>query len=463
MASLAPAAPAPEVFTLDQYLEDVRSHNPDARSAIENISSYDLRMREADIPVMPEAYGQVGRMVDKKPTDNPLFMGTGHEATGWRLGVRKQTEYGLGADLYFDARRIIEYDVSPMFIPVNDYMASTAVLSLTQSFWRNGFGETTRAQMDMTRAQNEAQMLQAKFKLKSILLNATNLYWTVVSDNQIIKLQQENVDRAKRLRDYMRQRSRMRLYEDTDAMQAEVSFESRDLELQSSLDDRAAMLRQFNTLRGKDSDSAPDLGDLPTEEIMLEAAKTPSGRMSREDFEILRAQAKAVVGQANAAQSQLKPVLDLQASYATNGHDGVTSTSYQQAQTSQYPTWSVGLNLVVPLDFGLLRDLRHGYQAARQSAQDMDAQALFAQARTWDDLVKQKKEAQGRYERAQNIEKIQTELVKRERQRLLNGRGTTFEVLNMEQNLALAQIQRVRTQLALMQIHNAIKTFEAKQ
>jgi hypothetical protein len=52
--------------------------------------------------------------------------------------------------------------------------------------------------------------------------------------------------------------------------------------------------------------------------------------------------------------------------------------------------------------------------------------------------------------------------VKREKRRLLDGRATTFEAINFEQNLALAQIGRVRAQLAFLQINNTIKTFEAK-
>lgn len=462
-ATMAHAQPGGKL-TLDQYLEDVKARNPDARSTIESIHSYELRLDEGAAPLMPEAYAQAGVMDDKKPQANPAFMGTETQATTWRVGLRKQTEFGLGADLYFDSQRINMVNVSPQFIPVNDYMQSTAVLQLTQSLWRNGFGEFTRAQVESTRAANESSLFQSRFKLKSILLNAQNLYWSVVSFNQIVKLQQENVDRAKRLRDYMNKKSRMRLYEDTDAMQAEAAYQSRELELESSLDDRSSVMRQFNTLRGMDSDAVRDLDDLPTDQMMLDALKTPAGKMSREDFEMLRAQARAARAQAKGAESQLKPQLDLQASFATNGRDGLTSVANSQnGDLNEYPTWSVGLNFSVPLDFGLIHDLKHGYSAAKQSAEDLDSEAVFTQARTWDDLAKQKREAQGRYERALNIEKITTQLVKREQQRLRNGRATTFEALNIEQNLALAQIQRVRSQLALMQIHNALKTFEAKQ
>jgi outer membrane protein TolC len=457
-------ARATGTLTLDEYLQDVQAHNPDARATIETIDSYRGRLDEGEIPLMTTFYSSFNERDDKTPQAKPQIMGPETHSTDLRLGFTKQTEFGLGANLYFDSQRTVISNASPAYIPVNDYNASTMVLSLTQSLWRNGFGEFTRAQEQMTRANNEAALLQNKFKLKSILLNARNLYWSVVSYNQIVKLQQENVERAKRLRDHMAQRTRMKLYEDTDAMQAEASYQSRELELESSLDDRAAAIRQFNTIRGLDRDTVQELEELPTGEMMQEVEKTPAGKMSREDFEMLRAQARAVKAQAKGANSQINPQLDLTASFATNGRDGLTSVSYNQTETlDKYPTWSVGVMFSVPLDFWTVHDVRHGYQAAGRSADDLDSQAVFSQTRTWDDLVKQKHEAQGRYERSVGIEKIQTQLVKREHIRLINGRATTFEALNLEQGLALAQIQRVRSQLALMQIHNAVKTFEAKK
>ncbi|MGZ3724104.1 MAG: TolC family protein, partial [Bdellovibrionales bacterium] len=271
------------------------------------------------------------------------------------------------------------------------------------------------------------------------------------------------VERAKKLRDYMSGRTRMKLFDDTDLMQAQAAFETRELELQSSLDERASLIRQFNTLRGVDSDEIQNLEGLPAQALMNEVAKANAGgHMTREDFDLLRAQAKAEVAQAKYAKSQILPQLDLAASVATNGRDGTTSESYNQTETNHYPTWRVGVNFSVPLDFGMIKKLRSGYRKAGEAADSLQQQAQFSETRAWEDFNHQKKEAQGRYERSQSVEKIQTELVKRERTRLLNGRATTFEALNFEQNLALAQIQRVRAQLALMQIHNAIKTFEAR-
>ena len=34
--------------------------------------------------------------------------------------------------------------------------------------------------------------------------------------------------------------------------------------------------------------------------------------------------------------------------------------------TDRYPTWKVGINFSIPLDFGMIRDLRRGYRKAKR-------------------------------------------------------------------------------------------------
>src|SRR6185437_5447402 len=102
-----------ETLTLDHYLENVKSGNSEARSTLQTISSLQLRLDEGDIPLMPQLYGDFSSMDDQKPTAVPLFMGTETRVTQWKTGLKKQTEYGLGADLSFVSQRTIVYGVTP--------------------------------------------------------------------------------------------------------------------------------------------------------------------------------------------------------------------------------------------------------------------------------------------------------------------------------------------------------------
>lgn len=448
-------------ISLENYLEQVKSQNPEAQSNLATMIAFETK-RDQELGTTPELYTQYSMLDDKKQTAQPIFMGDRTRVTDLKFGVRSQTNYGLGADLYFDTTRTNLNGVDPNFFPVNDWQEAKAVLELKQNLWRNGFGEATRGERDAKAAENRTGYLKAKFALRTILLNAENTYWSVVTYNQIVKLQEENVDRARRLRDLMLRRAQMRLFDDVDAMQAEASLQSRELELESSVNERALLIRKFNTLRGQDVDSALELQELAPNQIEAMVKQKFSGKFSREDFEMIREQAKMLKAQSTAGASRIQPQLDLVASMASNGRNGDASVAYQDLTDGRHPSWQAGIQFSIPLDFGLIRDLNRSFDRMNVAAASQTTQANYQESRYWDDVVKQRTEAQGRYERGVKLENLQTELVVKERARLMNGRATTFEALTFEQNLALAQIQRVRAQLELVQINNVLKTFSEK-
>lgn len=457
-SSTATASTA-KVLTLEDYLNQVKSQSPEIRGLIQEVTANELRLREADLLLSPEFYSKY-ELFDNRAEPVNDFTPSRTQATGWRAGVRDQTLWGLGADLYVGNTHTELGGVDPNFIPLADYNHSVVGLQLTQSLWRNGFGEAARGDYEAAKARSRIAYLQSKFQLKNLLTKAENTYWSLVSFNEIVKLQEENVDRAVKLRQWMNRRAGMRLVDDVDALQAQASAEQRELELMQSLDERAALMREFNTLRGVDSDEVQALTELPTSDFLLKMVKDPNQKMTREDFAILYEQAIAAAAIAKSERSKVRPQLDLVAGVNSNGLDPQRSEASSEAYALENPTWNVGVTFSIPLDYTLLADSRRSSRAQRKAAEDKLTAAKFNEERAWDNILKQRQEAQRRFEKSTSLEKTQTQLVKRERSRLMNGRSTTFQSLTIEQNLASAQVQRVRAQLALLQIHNLIKEFE---
>jgi outer membrane protein TolC len=447
-------------LSLAAYLEQVKQGSPQARAEVEAVNSAEGRLRFAEIPLSPEAYSEYSLFDNREQPTIPLMMPPETRGRQWKLGVRDQTLYGNSVDVYFGSTRTNLVGFKPAFSMPLDYENSGFGVNVKQSLWRNGFGETTRATYRAQSAADKATLLAAQFRLKNILLQAENTYWAVVSYNEIIKLQTENVERARGLRDHMKKSASMRLFDDVDYMQTEASFEQRDLELQNSINARAVLMRDFNTLRGKDGDAAENLQDLPTSEFMLKTVNDPSKRMSREDFRATYEQATSQEQMAIGAKSELRPQLDLVAGISGHGLDSSSGVAYSDASRGQHPDWNIGLQFSVPLDYRLINETKRAYEAEVRSAKARHEQAKFDEARAWDDLIKKNREAQAIFERSISLEKLQTDLVKRERRRLLNGRSTTLQTVTIEQNLALSQISRVQSQLALLQVHNLIKQFE---
>lgn len=461
VASAAPTMKSKNTLTLEQYLEQVRTQNSEARSMREQLTKAELRLDEAEVSLSSEFYSRYNLLDDKNEATSGFAPNRIQNQT-WRVGVKDPTSFGLMTDIYLESGHSKFYGLNPAFGMMTDYVDSKAGIDLRQSLWRNGFGEATRAGVDLQRSASRIELLKRQFELKNLLLKSENAYWTLVSLNQIVRLQEENVGRAKKLFDWMRRRVGLRLVDDVDGLQARASFETRDLELQTSLDERAALARQFNMLRGVPNDEVETLAELPDPQAILKGVKEGS-RMTREDFRMIYEQASIGQLEAKAARSQVAPQLDVVAGVATNGLDPARARSYREIEEMRNPTWNVGLMFSIPLDYSLIGNMRRSYKAADQAAAALKEHAAFAEERTWHDLLSQKSEAQRRFERSLALEKTQTELVKRERDRLLNGRTTTFQAITIEQNLAMAQIQRVRSQVGLIQIHNLLKNWEVQK
>ena len=356
-------------------------------------------------------------MFDNRAKPPNAFMATRTDGRSWNVGVRTDTLIGLHADASFATINQRQQGISPLFNAMTSYEQPVVGLTLTQSLWRNSFGRAMREKNDADRATSRKTLIDARFRLKNLLLSAENTYWSLVSYTEVIRLQQENVDRARRLRDYMKQKVRQRLMDDVDYLQAEVSYESRELEHKTSLDARAVLARSFNTLRGADSDATEPLSELPKGDLLMKTARDPSKRMSREDFRSIYEGAKISEGMALSAESMIAPKLDLVGSISSNPLDGKPSTAHAQALEGRNPNWTIGVQFSIPLDYRLIKDMRRSYRVSRAVAADKFAQAEFEERRAWDDLLKQNLESQERFEKATSIEKISSQLVERERQR----------------------------------------------
>ncbi len=446
-------------LSLTDYLEQVKTKNSQAQALKKNIEAYKNRLEEGDQLTTPQLFGEYNLVDDKKETMMPLMQGDRTRNMIWKAGLKQQTPFGLLGSVYMNTMRTNIHGASPTYVPQNDWAESAAVIELRQSLWKNGFGAATRGDRDAMNAGNRLQWMQNRFALKNLLQEAETTYWTLASLNQIVKLQQGNVERAKKLRDLMSSRLKMKLVDDVDAMQAQASLETRELELKASMDDRAAAVRAFQTLRGLDSDSSEELQDLPIQEWLSKQKALPRNPR-REDFEMKRAQSLLTEAKAKAGKSKAQPELDVYAKFASNGRHGSTTESYNEINEGKHPSWSAGVSISIPLDLFLYSDLNASYRQERQAAQDMMAQANFEEERTWKDSIQRTADAQARFESALNLEKLQEKIVTRERQRLMNGRTTTFQLITQEQTLAAAQIQRVKNQLDFVRTSNGLKTFQ---
>lgn len=446
-------------LSLTDYLQQVKTKNSQVQALTKSVEAYRNRLEEGDQITSVYGFGEYNLGDDKKETLDVRFNGDRTRVMNWKAGVKQQSPLGLDYSVYMSTQRVNIHGVDPGFVRQNDYTESAAVIELKQSLWKNSFGAATRADRDALSANSRKLLMQSSYALRNLLNQAESTYWTLSSFNQIVKLQQENVDRAKKLRDWMSSRLKMKLVDDVDAMQAQASLEMRQLELKTSNDERDAAMRAFQTMRGADADTAETLQDFPIQEWLSKPKAMPKNP-KREDFEERRAASKAMEAKAKAGKSKAQPTVDLVAKFASNGRDASISNSYTEVSDGDHPSWLVGISITFPLDLGLYSDLNASYRQERQAAKDMYAQADFEEGRAWEDSMRRNADAQSKFESALNLEKLQVKIVERERKRLMSGRTTMFQLNSQEQNLANAQIQRVKAQLDFVQRSNDLRNFQ---
>lgn len=445
-------------LSVQEFLSKVQESSTYLRSLKNEIQSLELRLNEKDLEVSPEAFATWGISDDKTPPGNP-FMSPRTEVRGWTAGIRQKTILGLTGSISMSANQTLLDGIDPNNTDFTDFSTTNAAIQLELPLLRNAFGQATRSELRMGRMGIEAELNQKKYELKTALLNAENLYWTLASLDQIIDLQKENKERAETTAKLMARKARQNLVDDVDSLQAQAAVESRALDLERSTDSHRSAKYQFCLLLGCDDNTTLTLEVFPEDKWQEKIAQLPSTPMPREDFTARRLSGELTQEQGNVAVSNLLPELNLVGSYGINGREPDFDSSQEEMNKGEFPAWTIGLKASVPLDFGLLSKTRSGYQAKREAGKLQIENVNDSEQRAWRESGGKVKDAFSIFKRALELEKLQTLVVAKERRRLANGRTTTFQVLQAEQDLASIQIQKVQSQLNLIQAFNDLKSY----
>jgi outer membrane protein TolC len=454
---LALCGPSAFALSLNEYLEQVKASNPQVKALVEQRNALKERGNEGALATTPEFFTNLQLVDDRTPPLIPGFQPSRTKAEGYQLGLRGQFAFGLSSSLSFEKNSVhLDGLNGGMFSIENPYTDTIAKLELKQSLWRNGFGEKTRADRDQISLASQSQYEAVDYQLRQLLLQAENAYWGLSSFNEIIDLQKANVDNARKTNSWMKGRVKQRLFDDVDGLQTQAALETRELEYQSSLDEKGSLERELK--KYLNTDRLPENLD----SISGYTRPIPASAQDLEGdgmFSAQKLQQKSQKAQATSMRSQLRPQLDLVTSIASTGRDPEFNDSLKELNEAKQTTWMVSLQFSAPIDFSFLHKLRKGYDRQIKASEENLSAIDYELLKTKEDLLAQARDAKERLEKARRIEKISEQIVKKERILFRNGRTTTYQMLNTEQDFASAQIQRVRAQLAFIQLNNTLRLF----
>ena len=431
LSSAAWANQAQATLTLNEYLAEVEKQNQTIQSNKLVLEATEERNNEGELIFKPAVFAQTQASIDKKPVNNTAAQGDKTSYEYFTLGLNQNFRTGTKATVGYTFTHTSITNASSTFVPNPNYNDGSIKLELTQSLWKNFWGLETKSQSQIIDAQAKASQHIANYTIKNILANAETLYWSLSQTKKIIKVQEENLKRAQQLKSWNSRRSSTGLGDRADLLQAESNLKLKEYELESSLQTKNLLQRSFNSLRGVDSNEVnQDLETLESQKILTQ--QLPAKEELRDDTKAALAAQTIAIANAQLAIERNKPTFELFGSYALNGRDRQKSEAISESFKTNQSTSVIGLRLSTPLDIFSTKRNINSYQLEQQAAEINFKKKVFDQEKEWNDLVTKLNDLKIKLSLIDKIVEAQKTKTINERNRLNNGRTTTFQVLNFK-------------------------------
>jgi outer membrane protein TolC len=230
------------------------------------------------------------------------------------------------------------------------------------------------------------------------------------------------------------------------------------MELQEIMTQLDSAKREFNSIREDESDVSLEGAKNSDTQFVLNAP-VPNRAAIRED--VLAAAAAEKVALANAALGiqANRPQLELYGQYSINGRDRYYSNAWDQSMTATRPWSIVGVRFLTSLDIGSVLDYKRAYTQEKVAAEMNYKRKAYEVEREWEIQVARFNNFKDKLKLSHRLEQVQEKTLVTEKRRYQQGRTTTFQVLQFEQDFANAQILKLRNELEVITAYNQLKLF----
>lgn len=452
---------AAQKLTLEEYLNQVRTKNDQFQASVISTEAAQGKALEASQIFKPQLVLEGQNAIDKKHTSNPAAQGNRTDFTQLKAGLLQQFDIGLKGQLSYKLSHTKIYNASTSVVPTPDYKDSAVQLELSQSLWKNFNGAENKAQANLLSSGANAQKHAETFKSKVILANAESLYWSLSQVEKMIKVQKESLERAIKIRTWAKRRYDSQLADNSDFLQADAGAKYRQLELESALQEQKNLIRNFNSLRGINSDVLDfDLEEINSDKIA--ELEIPARAEMREDTLAALESKKIAEANAELAIARNLPTFDVFGSYTLNGRDrDKYAEAVSDAFKNEHETAIIGVKFQAPLDFFTSKKTIDAYKKDVVATDYNYRRKVFDQDKEWNELVQKFEDAKYRLKLSKQIEEAQQRKAANERNRLNLGRTLTSTVLTFEQDLASSQLLRIKNETDIISTYAQLLTYKA--
>jgi outer membrane protein TolC len=232
-------------------------------------------------------------------------------------------------------------------------------VTFTQPLLQNGGVSVNLAELRLAAADSEIGFQQYRRQLMLTVAQAENAYWNLYFAQEQLRFFDDSVAVAQNVLDDSRQMLKAGQGSDLDVMEAQSGLALRETKRNEVLQNYLEAVGNLQSLAGTvptpkiigPDDPAIRVVDAPpeTNAIITYADGFNDAVELNPDFLIQKQKMIQEGLRLGVAKNQLLPQLDFKAAYGFNGLGTTPGNSWDMAQSQDFPSWSIGLQLTVPL------------------------------------------------------------------------------------------------------------------
>ena len=381
----------------------------------------------------------------EEPSATPGITGAeirSSNSQGFTISVDDPVVTGGSYGLSFNSDRS---ESNSRFQTLNPAYRSGLNLNITQPLLQ-GFGiGVNKASITIAQNNKEISLLRLKAQLIGTLSEVQDAYWELVFAIENLKVQQLALKQAQDLL------KKNQLFKEagkatiSDILQAQAAVASREADVIAAEDwvkDAEDRLKRVTNMI--DDEAQWDVSILPVDSTSFEEMKVSSEESITTALQNRPEYAQAKIDLQNSdisikvAKNQRLPRLDLEGSLSLNGLGGKLDEPLSQVGKADYDTWYIGFALRVPLSGRAAKAELEKNQYQKEQAlialKDLEQQVI-TEVRG---VVRQLQTDEKRIEATKAAEEFAKQALSAEERKYELGLSTSYELLQLQANLATA-------------------------
>ncbi len=401
------------------------------------------------------------------------------QLAGAQITESRNTRFNLGLDALLPSGTSLNITTSAsrgetnsQFFFLNPRWNTNLNVTLKQPLL-NGFGTLVNRAAIVIARNNRAQTSEAfTLQVMNTLSKVENAYWDLVAARKAVAVKEESLKLAERLLDETRQRVRVGTLAPIDLVQPKATVAARKQTLIAAQNVAENAEDALKALLGFDQPAEWNIriktaGKLKTPAVHPAlSASIEKALKHRPDIHQELLALQSIRLNVNVARNHTLPRLDLQASYGWNGLGGNLTLvdratgqviqkipgglhdAYTELINRDYPNWTMGITLGIPLgNHQAKADLIEQRFQLRQEEVRLESlkQAIIKQVRM---AVRSLKDGAANIDAAAAARFAAQKNLQAEETKFKNGLSTSFQVLQIQDDLAQAELTELQARAA---------------